>query len=115
MEMSNDEIKKIINQYNRKREREKENYHTKLKCDEEWCQRNKERALNYYHQNKDKKKENYKRDKDFINSRSMFNYYKRNNRINEFKDKYPDKCELLKSRGIVIDEEDEDKIILSFE
>ncbi len=115
MEMTNDEIKKIINQYNRKRDREKENYHNKLKCDDEWCKRNKERALSYYHENKEKKKEKYKKDKEFINSRSMLNYYKRMGRIKDFKDKYPDKCELLKSRGIVIDEEDENKIILSFE
>lgn len=114
-QLTDSEIKKIINQYKRKRDREKENYHNKLKCDDEWCKRNQERALNYYHENKDKKKDNYIKDKDFINSRSMFNYYKRNNRIKDFKVKYPDKCDLLKSRGIFIDEEDEDKIILSFD
>jgi len=115
MEMSNEQIKKIVNQYNRKREREKENYHTKLKCDDEWCERNKERALIYYHENKDKKKEKYIKDKDFVKSRSLYQYYKRMDRVKDFKDKYPDKCELLKSRGLVIDEDDENKIILSFE
>ena len=116
METNNQEIKKIINQYNRKREREKKNYHEKLKCDSEWCEKNKKRALDYYNNNKEQKKENYKKDKDFVNSRSMFQYYKRNNRIQEFKDKYPDKYELLKNRGINVEVPNapENKIILSF-
>jgi len=115
--MDNQEIKKIINQYNRKREREKKNYHEKLKCDSEWCEKNKKRALDYYNTNKDKKKEDYKKDKEFVNSGSMFQYYKRNNRIEEFKEKYPEKYELLKSRGINVEvppPEEENKIILSF-
>ena len=114
---SNDQIKKIMNQYKKKRERESKNYHEKLKCDDEWCKKNKERALKHYYQNIDKNKEKYKKDKDFVNSRSMYSYYKRINKIDVFKDKYPEKVELLKSRGIIIEEPkiEENNIILSFD
>tara|TARA_R110002012_G_scaffold68447_4_gene178034 strand:+ start:377 stop:736 length:360 start_codon:yes stop_codon:yes gene_type:complete len=114
---SNEQIKKVMEQYKKKRERENKNYHNKLKSDEEWCKGNKERALNHYYKNIDKNKEKYKKDKDFVNSRSMYSYYKRTNKIDVFKDKYPEKVELLKSRGIIIEEpkKEENNIILSFD
>jgi len=113
---SNEQITKIMNQYKKKRERESKNYHEKLKCDEVWCKENKERALKHYYKNIDKNKEKYKKDKDFVNSRSMYSYYKRINKIDIFKEKYPEKVELLKSRGIIIQEPkiEEKKIIISF-
>lgn len=113
--LTTDEIKNIINQYKNKRDREKKNYHEKLKCNAEWCQGNKERALKHYYKNIDKNKEKYQKNKDFINSRSMFQYYKRNNRIQEFTDKYPEKVILLKSRGVIIEaDETKNNILLSF-
>tara|TARA_R100001460_G_scaffold76769_2_gene117755 strand:+ start:823 stop:1191 length:369 start_codon:yes stop_codon:yes gene_type:complete len=119
--LNNSDITKIITQYKKKRDREKKNYHEKLKVDNEWCKKNQKRALDYYNKNKEKNKEKYKNDKDFVNSRSMFQYYKRNNRITEFKDKYPEKYELLKCRGVKVDFEEtevnapKNNIILSFE
>ncbi len=118
--LNNSDITKIITQYKKKREREKKNYHERLKVDNEWCKRNQQRALDHYNKNKDKNKEKYKNDKDFVNSRSMFQYYKRNNRIMDFKDKYPEKYELLKSRGVKVEFEEDlnapkNNIILSFE
>ena len=78
------QIKKIMNSYKRKRERESKNYHEKLKCDQEWCKENKQRALDHYYKNIDKNKEKYQKDKDFVNSRSMYSYYKRINKIDTF-------------------------------
>tara|TARA_R110000803_G_scaffold102283_1_gene170341 strand:+ start:13314 stop:13691 length:378 start_codon:yes stop_codon:yes gene_type:complete len=100
--LNDQDIQKIINQYKNKREREYKKYHETLKLDEAFCQKNKQRALEYYYKNKDAKKEKYKNDNEFIKARSSFQYYKKNNRVDDFISKYPLKCELLTSRGIEI-------------
>tara|TARA_R110002074_G_scaffold232311_1_gene403745 strand:+ start:386 stop:712 length:327 start_codon:yes stop_codon:yes gene_type:complete len=94
-------IKKIVLQYQRKRMKEKERYNEK-KDNIDFINDNRLRAKNHYENNKDIKKEKYKNDKDFMNARSQYYYYRKINKIDFFKDKYPEKVELLKSRNVIL-------------
>jgi ACT domain-containing protein len=99
MELSDERIKNIINQYERKRTKERERYEL-IKDTDEFKNRNRERARNHYQLNKDKKKEKYDNNKEFMNSRSSYYYYKRMNKLDIFKEKYPNKVKILSENNI---------------
>ena len=102
METFTDErIKSILNQYERKRMKEKERYKV-IKDTEEFKQQNRTRARNHYQLNKEKKKENYENKKDFMNARSSLYYYKRKDKVELFKEKYPEKVKILSENNIII-------------
>ena len=100
-EYSEEHIKNILNQYQRKREKEKERYE-RIKDTEEFKTQNRERARNHYHINKDKKKEKYDNNKEFMNARSSYYYYKKRDKIELFKEKYPNKVNILMENNINI-------------
>lgn len=91
---TDEEIKKIIQSYHNKREREKQNY-DKIKDTEEFKSYNRQKVKNWYQENKDKRKQEYQNNKEIKTARSSYYYYKRNNRIDDFKEKYPEKYQLL--------------------
>tara|TARA_R110000782_G_scaffold148703_2_gene241433 strand:- start:39 stop:350 length:312 start_codon:yes stop_codon:yes gene_type:complete len=93
-------IKKVLEQYEKKRLKEKERYQL-IKDTDEFKVKNRERASNYYEKNKQNKKDKYDQDKDFLGARSQYYYYKKNERLDIFKEKYPNKVELLSQRNIV--------------
>ena len=62
--------------------------------------KNRERAKEHYNNNKEEKKEKYESDKEFLKSRSLYNYYKKVDKVNKFEEKYPDKVHMLKIRGV---------------
>jgi len=102
METFTDErIKSILNQYERKRMKEKERYNI-IKDTQEFKEQNRTRARNHYQLNKEKKKENYENKKEFMNARSSFYYYKRNDKVELFKEKYPEKVKILSENNIII-------------
>jgi hypothetical protein len=94
-------IKNIINQYERKREKERERYE-RIKDTEEFKNKNRERARNHYNLNKDKKKEKYDNNREFMNARSSYYYYKKSDRVEQFKEKYPEKVKILMEKNISI-------------
>jgi len=96
-----DRIKKILEQYERKRLKEKERYEL-IKHTEDFKMKNRQRAKNHYDKNKEIKKEKYNQDKEFLNAKSQYYYYKKNDNLEKFKEKYPNKIELLKSRNLII-------------
>jgi len=100
-EYSEEHIKNILNQYQRKREKEKERYE-RIKDTEEFKTQNRERARNHYHINKDKKKEKYDNNKEFMNARSSYYYYKKRDKLELFKEKYPNKVNILMENNINI-------------
>ena len=100
-EYSEEHIKNILNQYQRKREKEKERYE-RIKDTEEFKTQNRERARNHYHINKDKKKEKYDNNKEFMNARSSYYYYKKRDKLELFKEKYPNKVNILMENNIII-------------
>ena len=73
-----------------------------MKDDEEFKARNRAKSKAYYESNKSVKKENYQQNKDFLKARSLFNYYKYNDKLDVFKTKHIEKCELLSTHGIMV-------------
>tara|TARA_B110000902_G_C13965801_1_gene459240 strand:- start:82 stop:390 length:309 start_codon:yes stop_codon:yes gene_type:complete len=100
-QLSDERIKSIINQYERKRDKEKARY-IMLKDTDEFKSKNRERANNHYQNNKDKKKEKYDNNKDFMNSRSSYYYYKKKDKLDLFKEKYPNKVKTLMDNNWII-------------
>ena len=94
-------IERILKQYEKKRAKEKERYQL-IKDTEDFKSKNRQRAKNHYEQNKDKKRDNYENNKDFLNARSQYYYYKKTDRLDIFKEKFPHKIEILQSRNINI-------------
>ena len=100
-QLSDERIKNIINQYERKRDKEKARY-LMIKDTDEFKSKNRERANNHYQNNKDKKKEKYDNNKDFMNSRSSYYYYKKKDKLDLFKEKYPNKVKTLMDNNWII-------------
>tara|TARA_R110000744_G_scaffold13144_6_gene38529 strand:+ start:447 stop:755 length:309 start_codon:yes stop_codon:yes gene_type:complete len=100
-QLSDERIKSIVNQYERKRDKEKARY-IMLKDTDEFKSKNRERANNHYQNNKDKKKEKYDNNKDFMNSRSSYYYYKKKDKLDLFKEKYPNKVKTLMDNNWII-------------
>jgi len=95
MTFDDDQINKILNQYKKTRERERKYYHEVKKNNEDFVNKNRERARNHYQENKEKKKEEYDNKKDFYKCKSLFYYYKRNDKKDIFMEKFPEKVEIL--------------------
>ena len=100
MDLTEKQIAKVLIDYKKRRERENKYYHEVSKNDEEFKMKNRERARNYYHQKgKDIKSNQYQDNKDFIKARSLYNYYKKNDNLEAFKEKHPERYELLTEKG----------------
>lgn len=100
MELTDIRIQSILKQYERKREKEKERYQ-RIKDTEEFKNKNRERARNHYQQNKEIKKEKYDNNREFLNARSSFYYYRKIDKLDYFKEKYPDKVKLLNDNNLI--------------
>tara|TARA_R100000805_G_C3586927_1_gene89507 strand:- start:192 stop:503 length:312 start_codon:yes stop_codon:yes gene_type:complete len=102
MDLSEEQIAKILNNYKNKRERENKYYHNVTKNKEDFKIKNRERAKAHYHNGyKQTKKENYNNNKELLKTKSLFNYYKRNNKIEAFKEKHENKYKMLLEKGII--------------
>ena len=98
--LTNEEIEKIINRYKQKKSREKQYYHTTLKDSEEFVKKNRARAKAHYENNKENKKLKYNTNKDFLKAKSLYNYYKKKDNLHDFKEKHQSKVDLLQEKGI---------------
>ena len=104
MEYSSAQIEQILKSYKMKREREIKYYHEVKKFDEEYINKNRERAKKHYQNGyKEKKKEYYENNKDIMKAKSSYNYYKKIDKIDVFKEKHPDKYKLLVEKGLIED------------
>lgn len=103
MDLTEKQIAKVLIDYKKKRERENKYYHEVSKHDEEFKKKNRERAKNHYHsKGKEMKGNQYQDNKEFIKARSLYNYYKKKDNIDTFKEKHQEKCKILAERGIDI-------------
>ncbi len=97
-----DKINKIIELYKKSRERDRIKYQRK-KDNPDFIEQNRARAKAHYQAHyKDIKKEKYIKNQEFIKAKSLFYYYRRTNRIDEFKSKFPDKVQLMENHGFVV-------------
>ena len=104
MDLTEAQIAKILTDYKKKRERENKYYHEVKKHDEEFKAKNRERAKNHYHsKGKDMKSNQYQDNKEFVKARSLYNYYKKRDNLDTFKEKHDDKCKILIEKGFQIE------------
>ena len=94
MEYSDDQIKHILNVYKTQREKDKEIYQ-KRKLNPEFMEKNRQRARKHYQNNKDKRKNNYENNKDIQKAKCSYHYYCKKNNIDKFKERFPERYELL--------------------
>ncbi len=105
MDLDEKQIQNILTNYKNKRIRENKYYHEVSKHKEEFKIKNRQRAkLHYENGYKEKKKINYENDKEFLKNKSLYNYYKRNDKIEVFKEKHKDKYDMLVDKNYVKDE-----------
>jgi IS4 transposase len=95
-------IKKAIEQYKKKKANEYFNYHNRYKLDEEYMKKNKERAKEHYDNNKDKSKKRYEDNKELIKARSSYNYYKKIDKLDVFKTKFPERVKIIKENANLV-------------
>ena len=96
-----EKVQHILKLYKQTREKQKEKYQL-IKDTEEFKTQNRQRARNHYQVNKDKKKEKYDTNKEFMNARSSYYYYKKRDKLELFKEKYPNKVNILMENNINI-------------
>jgi hypothetical protein len=105
IDLTDEQIQKIIKSYKQKMVREKKYYHDVQKNDEQYKIKNRERANKFYHDDKngyrDKKLQKYQEDKEFITAKSSYYYYKKKNNLDKFKEKSPEKYQLLIDRKFI--------------
>jgi len=102
-EISNTEIKKIIENQKKINIAQKKYYHEKLKDNQEYKAKARERSRQWYIKNNKKKKEKYEKNKEVTNAKQLYLYHKNKGQSNKFVNKYPEKYEMLISKGFVKD------------
>tara|TARA_R110000765_G_scaffold114032_4_gene206604 strand:+ start:1164 stop:1475 length:312 start_codon:yes stop_codon:yes gene_type:complete len=103
MDLSQEQIDRIVTNYKKKRERENKYYHDVNKNNEEFKIKNRARAKAHYDRvGKNMKKDKYESDKDLCQIKSLFNYYRKNDKIDIFKKKHESKYEILIEKGILV-------------
>ena len=102
MDLTAEQIARVLTNYKNKRIRENKYYHEVTKNKEEFKIKNRERAKAHYHNGyKEKKRQNYSNNKDVLQMKSLYNYYKRNDKIDIFKEKHEDKFKMLSEKGLI--------------
>lgn len=102
MDLTEEQIAKVLTNYKNKRIRENKYYHEVTKNKEEFKIKNRERAKSHYENGyKEKKRENYANNRDVIKNKSLYNYYKRNDKIEVFKEKHEEKFKMLSEKGLI--------------
>tara|TARA_R110001592_G_scaffold18271_3_gene76071 strand:- start:9296 stop:9637 length:342 start_codon:yes stop_codon:yes gene_type:complete len=95
----NAQIEKICHLYTKRCERDRVKYQRK-KDDPEFIKQNRLRAKAHYETiYKEKKKQNYENNKQLLQIKSLFRYYKKNDRVEAFKTKYPERYQILQDHG----------------
>lgn len=102
MDLTESQIAKVLIDYKKKRDRENKYYHEVSKHDEEFKMQNRERAKNHYQtKGKEMKGNQYQDNKEFVKARSLYNYYKKKDNLDTFKEKHEEKCKILIEKGFV--------------
>ncbi len=103
--MEEELITKLLNAHKRRIEYNRNKYHNERKHDDEFMKQNRERSKQHYINNKDKKHDYYDKNKEYINAKTSYNYYKRKNEIEKFKNKFPEKYKLLIKHNFITETE----------
>ena len=98
---TDEELKKIISNYKKSKEKDRKKYEKK-KDDPNFMRKNRNRALAYHEKHKDERKLQYASNKPFNSAKSLYNYYVKHERSEEFIKKHPDKVIILHKGGLNI-------------
>ena len=88
--MNDQQIEKVIAQYVKNRQYQRDYYRNRYNADEDFRTKAKENAKNYYVNNIDKRKELYQTNKEYIQAKRRYRYWAKKDDIEGFKTKYPD-------------------------
>ena len=99
MNLTEEQIEKILESYKKKRTKENNYYHEVSKNQDDFKIKNRARAKEHYDKNKDVKKEKYQNNKELICAKNLYKYYEKNDKIEIFKEKHPLKWDLLNVYG----------------
>jgi len=100
MELSEEQINTILERHKQRIIKSREKYQ-KVKDTEEFKMKNRARAKAHYETNKEKKLQKYQDNKDVLNAKSTYRYYKNIDKLDIFKEKKSEKYELLKSINFI--------------
>jgi hypothetical protein len=96
MNYSPEEINKILSNYTKKKEYEKQRYMS-IKDTDDFKILNRQRSKAHYDKHKDIKLQNYQDNKEVMNAKSSYRYYNKVNKLELFAERNKEKYELLKS------------------
>jgi hypothetical protein len=102
MDYTNEEIQNILKKYKENRERDRIRYE-KRKLDPVFVAKNRERAREHYHKNRGEVKQYYDNNREAMRAKSNYRYWlkKGDIGIQKFKEKHPEKYDLLVSIGYI--------------
>ena len=100
-EFSDTQIQNILKTYKKKRESEKKHYHSVLKHDPEFKEKNRQRAKIWYEKNRDRRKSYYETNKDEHNAKTLYKYHLKKDNLEYFKNHHSDKYDLLVEKGFI--------------
>ncbi len=104
MDLTSEQIDKILTNYKNKRLRENQYYHEVSKNNDDFKNKNRERARNHYKNGyKELRKVKYNENKEIYKLKSLFRYYKKQDKIETFKEKHGEKYEKLVEIGFIKD------------
>lgn len=94
LDFSEEQINKILIQYKNKKKREKERYDS-IKDTEDFKVYNRNKSKTHYENNKEKYKEKYEKKKELNKAKNSYYYYKKHHDLKVFKEKHPERYNLL--------------------
>ena len=95
MDISDEEIKRILEIHQKRLAYDRKRYHEKLKHDPEFIRKNRARANEHYKNHGQKKRDKYQAHKELMNAKASYRYYLKTKRIELFKEKHAEKYKLL--------------------
>tara|TARA_R110001632_G_scaffold114922_1_gene226378 strand:+ start:454 stop:744 length:291 start_codon:yes stop_codon:yes gene_type:complete len=91
--MNDLQIQKVIDQYVKNRQYQRDYYRNRYNTDEDFKNKAKDNAKTYYTNNIDKRKEKYETNKEFLQAQRRYRYWLKKDDLEGFKTKYPEDFE----------------------
>jgi hypothetical protein len=90
MNYSDNQIKKIMANYEKNKEYKRVYYNKKYHESSEVREKQRQASKKYFEKNRDKEKERYLNNRDLMRARQKYNYYKKQDRLEFYSEKYWD-------------------------
>ena len=107
LNLSNENILRILESYKEKRIYDKQRYHNKLKKNPEYMQKRRDTTADWIKNNPERHKKALEKSSERRKLQVKLNYYKKTNQIDKFKTKFPILLEKCLELGLLQDQGDE--------